>query len=48
MAEKDVTAVEEKDYEHHLTWRGWLSFIVIALCIVVFGCFKRYGPAERL
>ena len=31
MAEKDVTAVEEKDYEYHLTWRGWLSFIVIAL-----------------
>ena len=63
MAEKDVTAVEEKDYEHHLTWRGWLSFIVIALSFsgilkdmgplncyraVVFGCFKRYGPAERL
>ena len=31
MAEKDVTAVEEKDYEHHLTSSGWLSYIVVAL-----------------
>ena len=42
MAEKDVTAVEEKDYEHHLTWRGWLSFIVIALSFS--GILKDMGP----
>lgn len=42
MAEKDVTAVEEKDYEHHLTWRGWLSFIVIALSFS--GVLKDMGP----
>lgn len=35
MAEKDVTAVEEKDYEHHLTWCGWLSFS---------GILKDMGP----
>lgn len=42
MAEKDVTAVEEKDYEHHLTWRGWLSFIVVALSFS--GVLKGMGP----
>ena len=42
MAEKDVTAVEEKDYEHHLTWRGCLSFIVIALSFS--GILKDMGP----
>ena len=42
MAEKDVTAVEEKDYEHHLTWRGWLSFIVVALSFS--GVLKDMGP----
>ena len=42
MPEKDVTAVEEKDYEHHLTWRGWLSFIVIALSFS--GILKDMGP----
>lgn len=42
MAEKDVTAVEEKDYEHHLTWRGWLSFIVIALSFS--GVLKDMDP----
>lgn len=35
---------EEKntDYEHHLTWRGWLSFIVIALSFS--GVLKGMGP----
>ena len=42
MAEKDVTAVDEKDYEHHLTWRGWLSFIVVALSFS--GVLKDMGP----
>ena len=43
MAEKDVaTTVDEKDYEHHLTWRGWLSFIVIALSFS--GVLKDMGP----
>lgn len=43
MAEKDVaTTVDEKDYEHHLTWRGWLSFIVIALSFS--GILKDMGP----
>lgn len=32
----------EKDYEHHLTWRGWLSFIVIALSFS--GILKDMGP----
>ena len=45
MAEKDVTAVEEKDYEHHLTWRGWLSFIVIALSFS--GILKDMGPLPK-
>ena len=43
MAEKDVaTTVDEKDYEHHLTWRGWLSFVVIALSFS--GVLKDMGP----
>lgn len=43
MADKDVaTTVDEKDYEHHLTWRGWLSFIVIALSFS--GVLKDMGP----
>ncbi len=33
---------KEKDYEHHLTWRGWLSFIVIALSFS--GVLKGMGP----
>lgn len=42
MAEKDVTTVDEKDYEHHLTWRGWLSFIIIAFSFS--GVLKDMGP----
>lgn len=42
MAEKETTAVEEQSYEHHLTWRGWLSFIVIALSFS--GVLKDMGP----
>lgn len=42
MAENKVTTVDEKDYEHHLTWRGWLSFIVIALSFS--GALREAGP----
>ena len=47
MAEKDVAStVDEKDYEHHLTWRGWLSFIVIALSFS--GVLKDMGPLRQV
>ncbi len=42
MAEKETTAVEEQSYEQHLTWRGWLSFIVVALSFS--GVLKDMGP----
>lgn len=40
--EKEVAAKEEVCYEQHLTWRGWLSFIVVALSFS--GVLKDMGP----
>ena len=46
MAEKDVaTTVDEKDYEHHLTWR---LAVLHRYRAVVQRRFEGYGPAEGI